>query len=291
MATNGLLSGGGPLFGGASGAAGILGYTPTTPATTVARGGFNVPVEQAMFEGSNQYENYVRAHPDLMQHYMQNMPADTRSMGDWGQAHWGDLGQFEGRLGPEAFPASRFLPAMTEEFDPREAPETTYSAGIPMPDVEGYKYAYRPYQWSQENQGYEELAFDEYDISRYPYYPYLRTGGMADGADRILAGVKLVPDTGQEGISTSSTTGTTTGTTTSGNAYEDYVTRNQDLEDSYNQYLSAQDSNIVDEWELYGIQHGVGGMNENYPGVPMSKAQFGHAHWAQYGQYEEGRIL
>ena len=197
MATTGLLSGGAPLFGGAASATGILGYTPTTPATTVARGGFNVPVEQAMFEGANQYENYVRAHPDLMQHYLQNMPADTRSMGDWGQEHWGSLGQFEGRLGPEAFPASRFLPPMAGAYDPREAVAgTSMTAGLPMPDVEGYKYEYPVYEWGgNEDPRYTYAGHTTADISEYPYYPYMPYGGEAARSrnDRILIGQRLIP--------------------------------------------------------------------------------------------------
>jgi len=194
MATNGLLSGGGPLFGGTASDIGILGYTPTTPATTVARGGYNVPLEQAMFEGANRYENYARAYPDLFQHYLSNIPTDKRSLGDWGKAHWETFGQPEGRLGPDAFPASRFLPGMAEAYDPRAGvTDTIPLSGLPMPDVEGYKYAYRPYEWSRENQAYEELAYNEFDINKYPYYPYLPTGGRAGDADRILAGVRLVP--------------------------------------------------------------------------------------------------
>ena len=68
------------------------------------------------------------------------------------------------------------------------------SSGLPMPDVEGYKYAYRPYEWSQDSQAYEELAYDEFDIDKYPYYPYLPAGGRAvDKNNRILVGLRLVP--------------------------------------------------------------------------------------------------
>ena len=108
---------------------------------------------------------------------------------------WGDTPLPRTALGPGRFQASRYLPAMDAAYDPREGTtETTYSAGVPMPDVEGYKYAYRPYQWNQDNQRYEELAYNEFDQSKYPYYPYLPTGGKApDRNDRILAGVRLVP--------------------------------------------------------------------------------------------------
>ena len=64
-----------------------------------------------------------------------------------------------------------------------------------MPDVEGYKYAYRPYEWHPENNQYEELAYNEFDIDKYPYYPYLPTGGRAeDRNSRILVGLRLVPE-------------------------------------------------------------------------------------------------
>ena len=211
---------------------GILGYTPITPSKTVPIGAVNVPMEVAMFEGSNKYENYVRAWPDLLAHYLNRIPEDTRSMAEWGQAHWHDKGRYETdeymatprpaegyagkspiqawrargmwgdtplsrtQMGPGRFQASQYLPAMAEPYDPRKGvTETTYSAGLPTPDVEGYKYAYRPYEWNQESGMYEELSYNEYDIDKYPYYPYLPTGGQAGGAERILAGVRLVPDT------------------------------------------------------------------------------------------------
>ena len=189
-------------------------------------------MELTMHEGANKFENYVRAWPDLLDHYLNRIPEDKRSMAEWGQHHWQTSGRYETdeymatprpaegyagktpmqawrargmwgdtplsrtQMGPGRFQASRYLPAMPEPYDPRAGvTETTYSAGLPTPDVEGYKYAYRPYEWSQENQAYEELAYNEYDIDKYPYYPYLPTGGQAGGAERILAGVRLVPDT------------------------------------------------------------------------------------------------
>ena len=217
MATTGLLSGGGPLFGTAASGAGILGYTPATPSSTVKRGAVDVPMELTMHEGANKYENYVRAWPDLLYHYLNKIPEDTRSMADWGKHHWettgsketdATMGTWRGRgmwgdtplprthLGPGRFQASRHLPSMAADYDPRAnitKTSTSSSAGVPMPDVEGYKYAYRPYEWSKDNQAYEELAYNEFDINKYPYYPYLPTGGQAGGAERILAGVRLVP--------------------------------------------------------------------------------------------------
>ena len=55
--TTGLLSGGdSPLFQGAAGAAGLLGYNPITPTKTVDRGSVDVPIDLTMFEGANKYE-------------------------------------------------------------------------------------------------------------------------------------------------------------------------------------------------------------------------------------------
>ena len=75
-----------------------------------------------------------------------------------------------------------------------------------------------------------------------------------------------------------------------GNTFEDYVTRYPDLDTAYSDYLNTQDSSVVDFWEEPGVLHGVGGMTSDYPGVAMSKAQFGHAHWLSNGQ-SEGRIF
>ena len=70
---------------------GLLGYTPVVPSTTVKRGAVDVPMELAMHEGANKYENYVRAWPDLLHHYLNRIPEDTRSMAEWGKAHWETL--------------------------------------------------------------------------------------------------------------------------------------------------------------------------------------------------------
>jgi hypothetical protein len=234
MATTGLLSAGGALFpstargpaGHLPAGKGILGYTPVTPSTTVRRGAVDVPMDLSMFEGSNKYANYVRAWPDLLNHYLNNIPEDTQSMADWGREHWvgqgsketdaymladkgktpmeawrargmwGDTPLPRTALGPGRFQASQYLPAMDAGYDPRAGTtETTFSAGVPMPEVKGYKYAYRPYEWDQGSQSYSELAYNEYDQSKYPYYPYMPSGGRApDKNDRILVGVRLVPE-------------------------------------------------------------------------------------------------
>ena len=216
--TTGLLGAGGPLFGSAAGNVGSLAYTPATPSKTVKRGAVDVPMDLAMFEGANKYENYVRAWPDLLNHYLNKIPDDTRSMAEWGKAHWEGSGQYEtdpsmeawrGRgmwgdtplsrveLGPGRFQASRYLPSMPAgDYDPRAGvTETTYSAGLPQPDVEGYKYEYPVYSWGgTEDPAYSYVGHTTADIDEYPYYPYEPTGSpLRSRNDRVLIGQRLVP--------------------------------------------------------------------------------------------------
>ena len=74
------------------------------------------------------------------------------------------------------------------------------------------------------------------------------------------------------------------------NVFETYVKNNPDLEAAYEAYKASQNSGVVDSWEAAGINQGVGGMTADHPGTQMSMAQFGHTHYAQYGQ-GEGRPL
>ena len=74
------------------------------------------------------------------------------------------------------------------------------------------------------------------------------------------------------------------------NQFETYVRNNPDLLAAYDRYKAGQNPNAVDSWEVEGISQGVGGMTADHPGTQMSMAQFGHTHYAQYGQ-GEGRPL
>ena len=74
------------------------------------------------------------------------------------------------------------------------------------------------------------------------------------------------------------------------NIFGTYVRNHPDLLAAYNLYKAHQNPNAVDSWETEGISQGVGGMTSSYPGGEMSIDQFGHTHWAQYGQ-AEGRTL
>ena len=222
MATNGLLSGGETLFGGSPKTReGILNWTPVIPSTTAldAKGGSTgIPMEAAMHQGSNPYENYVRAWPNLLDHYMNKMPSDPRSMADWGRAHWLEHGQYNPArtaMSPHTLPASRHLPARVgledypelnfpgeaarpgTGYDPREGvTKTTFTGSLPQIDVEGYKYVYPIYTWNKNNQNYEYVGSNTEDRGEYPYYPYMPYGGEAlrSRNDRILIGHRMVPE-------------------------------------------------------------------------------------------------
>ena len=99
-------------------------------------------------------------------------------------------------LGPGRFQASRFLPDMPEGYDPREGiTETTYSAGLPQPDVEGYTYEYPVYSWGGTGDpSYSYVGHTTPNIDEYPYYPYEPTGApLRSRNDRVLIGQRLVP--------------------------------------------------------------------------------------------------
>ena len=163
---------------------GILNYIPNANLLPA-------PTASPVFTGGTQYGNYVRNYPDLMAAF-KNPASTIPNIQDFGKWHWPAHGQGEGRILPPVpvnTPIS--LPDLT---DTGGSAARVGVSGLPMPDVEGYKYAYRPWQWNRDNNAYEELAYDEYDIDKYPYYPYVPTGGRApDKNERILAGVRLVP--------------------------------------------------------------------------------------------------
>ena len=183
------------IWGGASGGTGILGYTPGS-ASPAPMPTYSNPVRT----GGTIYGNYVRNYPDLLAAFKDSSNSIPNIV-DWGKSHWDTFGKNN---------PSRILPtikqtnpniSMGDTIDLGPSATKIGTSGLPMPDVEGYsyvegyKYAYRPYEWHPENQQYEELAYNEFDIDKYPYYPYLPTGGRAeDRNSRILVGLRLVPE-------------------------------------------------------------------------------------------------
>jgi len=166
---------------------GILNYVPN--ANPLA-----APTASPTFTGGTQYGNYVRNWPDLMAAFQNPNQTGSQNIQDWGKAHWLTYGQHN---------PSRILPpkptdspiSLGDTMDTGGARVSVGTSGLPMPDVEGYKYVYNAYQWSPDNRVYEPIAAKYHDIDAYPYYPYMPQGGEAvDKNGRILVGVSLVPD-------------------------------------------------------------------------------------------------
>ena len=89
---------------------------------------------------------------------------------------------------------------MAGDYDPRaNITDTSVSvarAGLPQPEVEGYKYEYPVYEWGgAQMPEYSYAGHTTADIGEYPYYPYMPYGGQAARSrnDRILVGQRLIP--------------------------------------------------------------------------------------------------
>ena len=169
---------------------GILNYVPnanTLPA----------PTATPTFQGATPYGNYVRNYPDLMANFQNPNQTGYQNIQDYGKWHWLSHGQGEGRTLPNV---SNTPISLGDTMDTGGARTRVGTSGLPMPDVEGYKYVYPAYQWNQDQNQYEPLGAMFQDIDKYPYYPYLpSTGGQIrdednNRLDRILMGVSLVPD-------------------------------------------------------------------------------------------------
>ena len=166
---------------------GILNYVPN--ANPLA-----APTATPTFQGGTQYGNYVRNYPDLMAAFQNPNQTGSQNIQDWGKAHWLAHGQHS---------PSRILPpkptdspiSLGDTTDTGGARVSVGTSGLPMPDVEGYKYVYNAYQWSPDNRAYEPIAAKYHNIDEYPYYPYMPQGGEAPNRNgRILVGTSIVPD-------------------------------------------------------------------------------------------------
>jgi hypothetical protein len=71
---------------------------------------------------------------------------------------------------------------MVSDVEPVEG----VGSGLPMPDVEGYKYVYPKYSYDRE--GWNRSGYSE-DRDDYDYYPYWPTD--LSGGGPILVGVEL----------------------------------------------------------------------------------------------------
>ena len=168
---------------------GILNYAPNANMLPA-------PTASPTFQGGTQYGNYVRNYPDLMAAF--NLPNATfdgtgiPNIQDFGKWHWSRYGQGEGRVLP---PVPVNTPISLPDVADTGTGTRVGTAGLPMPDEEGYKYEYPIYSWGgNEDPSYSYVGSNTADIDEYPYYPYQPTGApVRSRNDRVLIGVRLVP--------------------------------------------------------------------------------------------------
>ena len=180
------------IWGGASGGAGILGYTPGSAAPTPMPT-YKNPVRT----GGTIYGNYVRNYPDLLAAFRDESNTIPNIV-DWGKQHWQTFGQNN---------PSRILPtikqtnpniSLGDTIDLGPSATKIGTAGLPMPDVEGYKYVYPRYSWDN-NAGWMQTGYES-DIDKYEYFPYFpgKVGDRRTKDGRVvqhmLVGVQLIPE-------------------------------------------------------------------------------------------------
>ena len=135
----------------------------------------------------------MRNYPDLLAAFKD--PSNTiPNIVDWGQRHWDYHGSPEGRNLPTIKQTNPNI-SMGDTIDLGPSATKIGTSGIPMPDVEGYKYVYNAYDWNRNSNAYEPIAAKYHNIDEYPYYPYMPQGGEAANRNgRILVGISIVPD-------------------------------------------------------------------------------------------------
>tara|TARA_R110002012_G_scaffold251724_1_gene429690 strand:- start:382 stop:957 length:576 start_codon:yes stop_codon:yes gene_type:complete len=162
-----------------------------------------VPDVPVNFRGGSTFGNYVRKYPDLMADFLSAKDKHGKTnIAEYGRMHWDRWGKDAGsRTLGEASPYLSLADQMDYPFD---ASGTTATAGLPMPDVPGYKYVYPKYSWESAGGGEAGMwkeAGTESDIDKYPYYPYFpgSTGDeIRDDDDKVmphmLVGVRLIKE-------------------------------------------------------------------------------------------------
>ena len=177
------------MWGGASGGTGILGYTPGSAAPPPMPT-YSNPVRT----GGTIYGNYVRNYPDLLAAFKD--PSNSiPNIADWGKSHWDSFGKNNpGRILPTIKQTNPNI-SMGDTLDLGPSATKIGTSGLPMPDVEGYKYEYPIYSWGgNQDPSYSYVGSNASDIDEYPYYPYQPTGEpVRSRNNRVLIGVRLVP--------------------------------------------------------------------------------------------------
>jgi|ETNvirnome_2_300_1030623.scaffolds.fasta_scaffold30172_1 hypothetical protein len=185
-----------PEAGARSALPGILGYTPGAIAP------HSTPYSPPIFRGGTTYGNYVRDNPALMnlfQAQTTSMPDYQANIADYGKQFWDKYGAIGGWTAPDASTVNPNI-ARGDVMDTAPATAGYGHSGLPMPDVEGYKYVYPKYEWNRD-EGYTASGYSE-DIDEYPYYPYYPGWDTSDrvrdesGAelDNILVGLRLIKE-------------------------------------------------------------------------------------------------
>jgi len=169
---------------------GILNYVPN--ANPLA-----APTASPTFTGGSQYGNYVRNYSDLMAAFQDPNQTGSQNIQDWGKEHWLAFGQHNpGRILP---PKPTNTPiSLGDTTQTGGARVSVGSAGLPMPDVEGYKYVYP--RWSWDNDAGWTQTGTESDIDKYEYFPYF-PGNVGDRrtkdgrvVEHMLVGLQLIPE-------------------------------------------------------------------------------------------------
>ena len=178
-------------------------YAPPSPLGLLSYTRPPVPDVPVNFRGGSTFGNYVRKYPDLMADFLSNKDKHGKTnIAEYGRMHWDRWGKDAGSrtLGME----SPYL-SLADQMDyPFDASGTTATAGLPMPDVPGYKYEYPKYTWESAGGGEAgswREAGTEADIDKYPYYPYFPGSvgdEIRDDDDKViphmLVGVRLIKE-------------------------------------------------------------------------------------------------
>ena len=133
------------------------------------------PYVSPVFRGGTEYGNYVRDNPalqNLFEAQTTASPTYEPNIAKYGKWFWDKYGSIGGWLPPDPTTVNPNI-ALADQEDSSVFGRWSGSAGLPMPDVEGYKYVYPTYEWEKVRRGeYGTTGAYEEDIDTYPYYPY-----------------------------------------------------------------------------------------------------------------------
>ena len=184
-------------------------YTPPSSPGLLSYTRPPVPDAPMNFKGGSIFGNYVRKYPDLMADFLSNKDKHGyRNLAEYGRAHWRDFGHRPTELGGKGRTLGEASPylSLADQMDyPFDSSGTSATAGLPMPDVPGYRYEYPKYTWRSPGGGeegmWEDTGTTEKDIDKFGYYPYF-PGSMYDPLTdddgkkmgSILVGVRLIKE-------------------------------------------------------------------------------------------------